>query len=73
MQKEVKGRTKEMFHLMNSIYEQHRLIQVLGLRGIGKTSLIKGALNYIYERKQFAGGIIYINIKNIREQPRLIL
>jgi predicted AAA+ superfamily ATPase len=61
-----------MFQLMTSIYENHRLIQVLGLRGIGKTNLIKGALNYIYERKQFGGGIIYINIKNTREYLRLI-
>ena len=47
--------------------KDNRLITSLGLHGIGKSSLVRNALHFIYERKYFTGGIILIQMKNVRD------
>ena len=42
-----------------------RLFTIIGLPGIGKSSLIKNTMHYINERRLIKGGIIYINARNI--------
>jgi nucleoside-triphosphatase THEP1 len=48
------------------------LIQILGLPGIGKSSLVRSAIKYIYERKVYLSGIVFVQIKGIREFDRLL-
>lgn len=48
------------------------MIQILGLPGIGKSSLVRSALKYIYERKIYLSGIVFVQIKGIREFDRLL-
>lgn len=45
----------------NAIY--HRLVTIIGLPGIGKTSLSKNAVHYIVERKIFKQGVIFMQLK----------
>ena len=40
---------------------------LLGMHGIGKSSIAKNALNYIAERKLMLGGILWIQLKGVRD------
>ena len=44
-----------------------RIVTVLGLRGIGKSSLARNTLHYVADRKIFSCGILLIQLKDIRE------
>jgi MoxR-like ATPase len=57
---ELRGRRKELFDLVLKICEGERLLQLLGLPGTGKSSLARSALHYLYERRFFLGGIIFV-------------
>ena len=46
------GRQKEMFDVIYNVCH-HRLVTIIGLPGIGKTSLSKNAVHYIVDRKIF--------------------
>lgn len=50
-----------MHDLINLILNS-RLVTIKGIAGIGKSSLAKETIRYIYERKHFRHGIIYINL-----------
>lgn len=41
-----------MFEVVHNVYN-HRLVTIIGLPGIGKTSLSKNAIHYIVDRKIF--------------------
>ena len=41
-------------------------MSLLGLRGIGKSSLARNTLHYAAERKIFTGGVLLIQLKDIR-------
>lgn len=56
------GRQKEMFEVVTNIYN-HRLVTVIGLPGIGKTALAKNTLHYLFDRRVFQAGIVYIPLK----------
>ena len=63
----LKFREKEMTTLLeNLLLYNMRIIQLLGLRGIGKSSLARNTLHYVKERKMFTGGIFNIQMKNVR-------
>ena len=47
--------------------KDNRLVASLGLHGIGKSSLVRNALHFIYERKYFTGGVVLIQTKNVRD------
>ena len=40
---------------------------MLGLHGIGKSSVARNTLHYIYERKYVTGGILWIQLKGVRD------
>lgn len=40
---------------------------ILGLYGIGKSTLAKNTLHYASDRKYFKGGIVYVQLKDVRE------
>ena len=57
-----------MFKIIQKVLgerNQSRLFTIIGLPGIGKSSLIKNTMHYISERNLIKGGIIYINARNI--------
>ena len=61
-----KFRDKEVSKILNMILAQNkRLVSLLGLRGVGKSSIAKSVMHYAAERKIFPGGIIFIKLKDI--------
>ena len=40
-----------------------RLITLLGLNGIGKSTVAREAVHFMCARKYFTGGVIFINLK----------
>ena len=42
------------------------IVQVFGLPGLGKSSLIKNVGNFIGERNLFRDGLLYVNFQNIK-------
>ena len=60
----LKYRTKSLWKLVSSVLKGNRLNYVLGLHGIGKTSLVKTASRFLMERKYFTGGLLYFPIKS---------
>ena len=57
-----------MFRLIQKILspKHSRLLTLMGLPGIGKSSLTANTLDYISERKLLKGGSIFINMSNIK-------
>lgn len=51
-----------MFEVIHTIYF-HRLVNIIGFPGIGKSALCKNALHYMYERNLFKCGVIYMPLK----------
>lgn len=43
-----------------------RIVPVIGLQGIGKSSLARNTLHYVCERKMFTHGILFIQLKDMR-------
>ena len=56
-----------MFEVIHKILEpKNRLINIIGIPGIGKTALVKNAVNYIADRNLFKLGIIYFSLKGYK-------
>lgn len=51
-----------MFDIVQNIVS-NRLVTVIGLPGIGKSSLCKNAVHYIAERRMFKQGIVFLPLK----------
>jgi len=51
-----------MYQVLKNIH-QNRLVSLLGLPGIGKSSLAKNLIFYLMKRSLFRGGVIFISIK----------
>ena len=56
------GRQKELYEVISNVLS-NRLVNIIGLPGIGKTSLCKNAVHYINDRKLFKSGIMYFSLK----------
>ena len=56
------GRQKEMFEVVHNVMN-NRLVNIIGLPGIGKTALCKNAVQYIADRKLFKQGILFMPLK----------
>ena len=56
------GRQKEIFDVVHTIFT-NRLVTIIGLPGIGKTSLCKNAVHYMSHRRMFRLGIIFMQLK----------
>lgn len=66
-------REKETSQLLQAYINQDiKLVSLLGLRGIGKSSLARNALWYAAERKMFIGGILFVQCKEIRSCHTLL-
>ena len=65
-QTELVGRQKDMYNLITKITSpMNHLITVMGLPGVGKSSLIKAALQHIEDRRLFRGGSILTDARSI--------
>ena len=63
----LKFREKDMSTLLQSLLQnKERIVPILGLCGIGKSVLARNTLHYVAERKMFSGGVLYIQMKNVR-------
>ena len=68
--KALKFREREIIELIEDIVDKNnheQIFMLLGLHGIGKSSIAKNTLNYIYERKLVLGGILWIQLKGIKD------
>ena len=52
--------------MMNSEVH-HRLINVLGITGSGKSALLKHTAHYLNTRRLISGGFIYINCRSVSD------
>lgn len=52
--------------------ENTRVLNILGLRGIGKSSVLINTLNYMAKRKVYTGGMISLNVKGMKRIFHLI-
>ena len=66
----LKFRDREIMDLVDSVTNKHieeKIVMLLGLHGIGKSSVARNTLHYIYERKYVTGGILWIQLKGVRD------
>ncbi len=59
------GRQKDLYTLLSHI-TTYRLVTVVGLPGIGKSSLAVMLGHFLLEREQFADGVIHVSIGDVR-------
>ena len=61
-------RELEVIELIDDLLETpEQIFMLLGMHGIGKSSIAKNALNYIAERKFMMGGVLWIQLKGVRD------
>ena len=56
------GRQKELFEVVQTVF-RNRLVTLIGLPGIGKTSLAKNAVHFIADRQMFKMGVVFLPLK----------
>lgn len=63
------SRQKDMFKLIQNVLspKTSRLLTVLGMPGIGKSSLVRKTIQHINERMLLPGGYIIINARGIKD------
>ena len=63
---QLKFREKEVWEMTKLITSGKRLVFMFGLHGTGKSTIVRQALHYISDRKFFTGGIIQIQLSNVK-------
>ena len=53
--------------MISDVMNGHRLVVLLGLHGVGKSCLARNALHYMSERKFFTGGVVLVQLSNLKE------
>lgn len=67
------GRQKDMYLLVSKIMMAHvHLLTLIGLPGVGKSSLVKSTLHYLQDRSLLRGGIIYTDVRSIRDSKSFL-
>ena len=56
------GRATDMAAIIN-ILNESRLVTIIGIPGIGKTTIAKSIGIFLEEREKFKDGIIYISMR----------
>ena len=56
-----------MIEMIENIMGGERLIMLLGLHGVGKSSVARNTLHFIYERKYLTGGILWVQLKGVKD------
>lgn len=59
------SRNGDMFDVIRLLQEEN-IVQVFGMPGLGKSSLLKNVSNYIGERNLYIDGVLYINFHTIK-------
>ena len=54
------SRNGDMFDVIR-LLEEENIVQVFGMPGLGKSSLLKNVSNFIGERNLYYDGVLYIN------------
>ena len=52
-----------------------QVVQVVGMPGLGKSSIVRNTTNFLWERGLYKSGILYINlskVKTVKEVSNLI-
>ena len=57
----------EVWKVVESVMQDNKLTFMLGLHGTGKSSIVRQALHYICDSKFFTGGVIQIQLSNIKD------
>ena len=60
-------REKELIETIENIMNGERLVMLLGLHGVGKSSVAKNTLHFIYERKYMTGGVLWVQLKGVKD------
>ena len=60
-----------MFEVVKTLQDCN-MIQVFGMPGLGKSSLIKNASNFIGERNLYRDGLLYINCQTVKTFHELL-
>ena len=64
---ELVGRQKDMYSIISKVMSgSTNLFTMIGLPGVGKSSLAKATMHYIEERSLLKGGAILTDARNIR-------
>lgn len=66
------GRTDEMHDLISCIVSKRRVVNVMGIPGIGKTTLVKAVAYYLDERQQMRDGIIMLSLRNLDQASMML-
>jgi AAA+ ATPase superfamily predicted ATPase len=59
------GRERDLITLVSKIASGQRLICLIGLPGIGKSSLVRNSIQFFVKRKVFLGGVVFIQAKGV--------
>lgn len=66
------GRTDEMHDLISCIVSKRRVVNVMGIPGIGKTTLVKAVAYYLDERQHMRDGIIMLSLRNLDQASMML-
>lgn len=65
------GRTLEMHQVIACVMER-RIVNVMGIPGIGKTTLVKAVAHYLDERHAFLNGIVVLSLRNLDQVSMML-
>ena len=65
------GRTIEM-HQVIACVQERRIVNVMGIPGIGKTTLVKAVAHYLDERCTFKHGIVILSLRNLDQVSMML-
>ena len=66
------GRERDLVSLVSKIATGKRLTCLLGLPGIGKSSIVRNAVYFFVKRRFFLAGVVFIQAKGVETIEVLI-